>query len=333
MPETPPPDDRAAMQALAQLKSYNSYKGRQMQSHGGGPSPVDQDLKTVENWAADTADSGTEWGRDREKKANDDAAEDAKWRDKIAADEKQASKESDMRAQLDVGKLKDEMKKTLDQHQAAYQALSDAGDPDFKKKLGEVRQQTGQAKDFVDKNMDKAIENQFKRAEAARAKRKAFADQAAQRGDAARKWKADFGGKPGAFPAGQKADVKKALEEIGNAAGARASELESAGAKAAPHVAELKKVEAWAKGLGPKVDAQGPALAGAKAEGKAGAAHARATFSAVENFETTLESDGSDALEVFRRWTDNNNKWAKQWITGGSPKQKQWAEAWLKTQS
>lgn len=332
MPELPPPDDRAAMQALQQLKAYNAYKGRQMQSHSGGPDPVDQDIKTVETWAADAGDSGSDWGRDREKKANDDIAEEAAWNQKIAADEKQAAGEADLRAQLDVGKLKDEMKKTLDQHAAAYQALADAGDPDFKKKLGEVRQQTAQAKDFVDKKMEKAIEDKFKRAEDARAKRKQFADQAGERGAEGRKWKAEFGGKPEAFAAGQKADVKKALAGLASAASARAGQLEAAGPKAAPHVAELKKVEAWAKGLAPKVDGQGPALGAAKAEGKAGAAHARATFSAVENFEVTLENDGSDALEVFRRWTDNNNKWAKQWISSGTPKQKQWAEAWLKTQ-
>lgn len=334
MADKPIPDDRAMLQALQQLKSYTGYKARQTQKPVGQPSPIESDLKTIETWADDAADDGTAWSRNKEAEANQQISEGDKWRERVRQDEQQAAIEAEQRSQLDVNKLKEELKTRLDEHAEAYKALAEAGDPDFKKKLPQIRQETEEAKQFIDQNLEKSLEDSAKRSAERRLKRKQIADQAGQKADEGRKWKAEYGGQPEKLPGGQRADVKAALDRIQQVAAQQAEELQAFGAKAAPHVTGMKKVQDWAARLKPQVDSQGPALKAAKASGKTGVAEARAAFTNVENFQNTLEGEASENVEAFARWSDQNTRWAKEWLSNPpSPKHRQWAEAWMKTQS
>ncbi len=334
MADQPIPDDRAIMQALQQLKSYTAYKARQTQKPVGEPSPIESDLRTVEIWAEDAADDGTAWGRHKEAESDQQISEGDRWRERVRQDEQQAAIEQQQRSQLDVKQLKEELKRKLDEHAEAYKALAEAGDPDFKKKLPLIRQQTDEAKLFIDQNLEKSLEDSARRSAERRLRRKQVADQAGRKADEGRRWKADYGGQPEKLPAGQRADVKAALDRIQQVAATQAEELQAFGTKAQPHVASMKKVQDWAAKLKPQVDSQGPALKAAKASGKSGVAEARTAFANVENFQNTLEGEASDNLELFARWSDQNTRWAKEWLSNPpSPKHRQWAEAWMKTQS
>lgn len=334
MADQPIPDDRAIMQALQQLKAYTGYKARQTQKPVGEPSPIENDLKTIETWADDAANDGAAWGHNREAQANQQIREGDRWGERVRQDEQEAALEAQQRSRLDVKQLKEKLKAKLDEHAEAYKALAEAGDPDFKKKLPLNKQQTEEAKRFIDQNLEKSLEDSARRSAERRLKRKQLADQWGRKADEGRKWKAEYGGQPEKLPAGQRADVKAALERIGSVAAQQAEELQAFGARAAPHVAGMKKVQDWATKLKPQVDSQGPALKAAKASGKAGVAEARTAFTNVENFQNTLEGEASDNIETFARWSDQNTRWAREWqSTPPSPRHRQWAEAWMKTQS
>jgi hypothetical protein len=334
MADKPIPDDRAMMQALQQLKSYTGYKARQTQKPVGEPSPIENDLTTIETWADDAADDGTAWGDNKEAESNRQINEGDKWNERVRQDEQQAAAEADQRSKLDVKQLKEELKTKLDEHAEAYKALAEAGDPDFKKKLPLVKRETEEAKQFIDQNLEKSLEDNAKRNAERRLKRKQIAERAGKKADEGRKWKAEYGGQPEKLPAGQRADVKAALDRIQQVAAQQAEELQAFGAKAAPHVASMKKVQDWAAKLKPQVDSQGADLKTAKASGKSGVAEARTAFTDVENFQNTLEGEASDNVESFSRWSDQNTSWAKEWLNNPpSPKHRQWAEAWMKTQS
>ncbi len=334
MPDKPLPDDRAMLAVLEKLKAYNNYKARQSQQPVAGPQqqPVDNDLKLVETWAADAADDGQAWGQHKQQESDQKVREGDAWQRQLEQDDKEAAAEADFRSKLDTAKVKDEIKGKIDEHVKAIKGLAEGGEPGFKGKLVKTRQEAADAKKYLDENLEKSLENAAKRNAQQRENRKAIGEAMKKRGDEGKSWKEKYGNQPDKFPEGQRADVQAALDRIASTASGLAAELQPFGAKAAPHVQSLNKVQQWATTLKPQVAAQGPALKSAKAGGKAGAAEARTTFARVEQFQSTLESEGSENLDLFRRWTDRNNKTAKLLAASNNPKHQQWAADWMKTQ-
>jgi hypothetical protein len=334
LPDTPPTNDRAVLASMQKLKAYSGYKARQSQTPpAGGPSASDNDLQTVETWANDPNDSGAAWGEHKQQDSNQKVRESEAWKEQVRRDDQDAAAENDFRSKLDVKAAKEELKKKLDDHVAGLQALADGGEPGFKGKLTATKKETADAKKFLDENFEKSLDNAAKRGAEQRQERKAVAQAMEKRGEEGKKWQADYGDQPGKFPAGQRADVQAALDRISAAAGEMAAEIQPFGATAAPHVERLQKVQAWVAKLKPQVDSQGPALKAAKALGASGAAEARSTFAGVEAFQAGLEGEASDNLELFRRWTDENNRLAKQWANSPSEKHRQWAQNWMNVQN
>jgi hypothetical protein len=334
MADKPLPDDRAMLGVLEKLKSYNNYKARQSQQPVAGPArqPIDGDLKTVETWAADAADDGQAWGQNKQQESDAKVREGDAWDQQLQRDDKEAAAEADFRDKLDPGKIKEELKGKLDDHVAAIKGLADGGEPGFKGKLVKTKQEAAEAKKYLDDNLEKSIEDAAKRNAQQREDRKAIGEAMKKRGEEGKAWKSEYGNQPDKFPEGQRTDVEAALDRIASTAAGLAGELQPFGARAAPHVQSLNKVQQWATDLKPRVAAQGPALKTAKAGGQAGAADARATFARVESFQSSLESEGGENLDLFRRWTDQNNRLAKTLSTSNNPKHQKWAADWMKTQ-
>lgn len=334
MPDAPPPNDRAVMAAMQKLKAYSACKARQSQTPpAGGPSASDNDLQTVEMWANDAADSGAAWGEQKQQESNQKVREADAWKEQVRRDEAEAAAEKEFHSKLDVNAAKEQLKKQLDDHLSGLQTLADGGEPGFKGKLAATKKETAEAKKFIDENFEKSIDNAAKRGAEQRQERKAIAEAMEQRGEEGKQWQAAYGDQPGKFPAGQRTDVQAALDRLDAAAGGMAAEIQPFGASAAAHVERLQKVQAWVAKLKPQVESQGPALKAAKALGASGVTETRSTFAGVEAFQAGLEGEASDNLELFRRWTDENNRLAKQWANSPSEKHRQWAQDWMNLQN
>ncbi len=332
MANTPVPDDRAMLAALEKLKAYSSYKAKQVQSAGGGPSPVEDALRTIETWADDPDDEGKAWGQNKRLEADQKIQGADKWRDQVRKDDQDAAKEADFRSKLDMPKVKDALKQQLDDYQGAIKQKADAGEPGFKGKLAEVKTQNADAKGFIDRDMEKAMDLTARKNAEQRQQHKLIAALMEKRGAEGKQWKAEYGDQPAKFGAGQRADVQSALDVVNQWAAGKSAELEPFGPKVAVYLDSLKKVQNWSSGLKPQVNAQGRALMNAKASGKAGVADTRATMSHVEAFQMSLEGDANRNTDAFRAWTNRNNELAKQWINSDSPKHRQWAQDWMNTQ-
>jgi hypothetical protein len=334
LPDAPPPNDRAVMAAMQKLKAYSGYKARQSQTPtSGGPSASDNDLQTVETWANDPADSGAAWGERKQQDSSQKVRESEAWKEQVRHDDQEAAAENDFRSKLDVKAAKGELKKKLDDHLAGLQTLADGGEPGYKGKLAATRKETADAKKFIDENFEKSLDGAAQRSAEQRQERKAVAQAMEQRGEEGKQWQAEYGDQPGKFPTGQRADVQAALDRINAAAGEMAAEIQPFGASAAAHVERLQKVQAWVAKLKPQIDSQGAALKAAKALGASGVTETRSTFAGVEAFQAGLEGEASDNLELFRRWTDENNRLAKQWANSPSEKHRQWAQDWMNMQN
>jgi hypothetical protein len=328
-----PIDDRTINAALEKLKAYNAYKANQLQKAGGGPDPIEQSLQTVEMWAQDPQDTGKAWGQAKQKESNEKLQDAQHWRQKVEADDQQAAQEANLRANLDMKQAKLELKKQLEQYVETIQQQADAGKPGFKAKLAEVKTQSAEAQKFIDQDLEKSMDTIASKNAEMRKKNKLIAQKMDQRATEAKKWNAEFGDDPGKLPAGQRADVQAALDQIAQWCADKAAEVQPFGPSAAPHVDSLKGVQSWASGLKPKIaGAQGPASKAAKDNGKAGVANARQVLAQLEAFQGGIEGDANDQLEIFRQWTDRNNETAKQWINSDNPKLREWAQEWMKTQ-
>ena len=332
MADKPLPDDRAVLAALGRLKAYNAYKANQLQTAGGGANPAEQALNTIETWADDATDSGAAWGRKKQVDSAQKIQESEKWQEQVRKDDQQAAQEAEARSKLDMKQLKAELKKKLDDYKGAIKQQGDAGQPAFKAKLPEVTTQTAEAKKFVDQDLEKAMDLAAKKGAEQRQKRKLIAAQADKQAQDGKKWKAEYGDQPAKFGAGQRADVQAALDQINESAGQKIGELQPFAARAAALIESLKEVQSWSATLKPQVAAQGPALKAAKASGESGVANARSVLSHTEAFQAGLESRANTDAEIFRQWSDDNTRLAKEWIHSSSPKHKQWAEAWLRNQ-
>lgn len=334
MPDPTPPNDRAMLGALQKLKAYSGQKARQSQAPPSTDTgAADSDLQTVETWAKDTTDSGAAWGERKQQESNQKVRESEAWKEQVRRDDAEAAAEADFRSKLDVKAVKDELKKKLDDHVKGLQVLADGGEPGFKGKLAATQKETAEAKKYIDENLEKSLDASAKRSAEQRQQRKLIAGDMEKRGEEGKKWQAEYGGQPGKFPAGQQAEVEASLDRLSETAGRMIGEIEPFGTGAAPHVASLKKVQAWAAQLKPQVTAQGPALKAAKSLGAGGAADARVAFSKAEAFSAAMEGEASDNLETFRRWSDENTRLAKKWIKSNSPKHRQWAQDWMNMQS
>lgn len=339
MADKPVPTDREAMAALMKLKEHVNAKTAQMKAAGEAV-PIDDALNTIETWAKDAADDGKAWGAKKQAESNESVRESDAWQNKVRQDEKDASQEADARANLDVKKVKDDMKKTLDDYFKAMKAEADKGTPWAKAKLPEVMKENAIARKFVDEKFETALDKAAQVAAAKRRRTKFIADQMAQRAKKGKQWQEQFGNDPGKHGAGQRADVLAACDQVQSWATGSIAELEPYAAKAGAHIDGLKRVQAWAKDLKAQIDkaaqagAAGAAqMKAAKANGLGGVPVARQVKTAVEGFTAQQESGANEALDVYTRWTNYNNNLAKQWMSSPDEKQRQWAEAWNKTQA
>lgn len=339
MADKPVPTDREAMAALMKLKEHVAAKTAQMKT-AGEATPIDDALNTIETWAKDAADDGKAWGARKQAESNESVREADSWQNKVRQDEKDAAQEADARAQMDVKKVKEDMKKSLDDYFKAMKGEADKGTPWAKAKLPEVMKENAIARKFIDEKFETMLDKAAQVAAAKRRRTKFIADQMAERGKKGKKWQEQFGNDPGKHGAGQRADVVTACEQVQSWAASSTAELEPYGAKAGAHLDGLKRVSAWAKELKAQVEkASQPGGAGAasmkaaKANGAAGVPVAKQVKAAVEGFTAQQEGGASDAIDVYTRWTNYNNQLAKQWLASPDDKQRQWAEAWTKTQS
>ncbi|MBI4716247.1 MAG: hypothetical protein HY763_00420 [Planctomycetes bacterium] len=229
-------------------------------------------------------------------------------------------------------KLKGAMKGQLDDYQAAMQQHADDGKPGFKEKLPQVKQEVAEAKKFIDGGFEESVDMAAQQAAQQRQQNKLLAEKYAEKGAEGQAWKDDFAGRPDKAPDGQRADVQSALDQVSQLAADKITEIQPLGSKAAPATEKLKKVQAWTAELKPKVPGKGRELTSAKTSAKTGVAETRAAFAEAGKLQDSAESEGNENMDVFQRWTDHNNRLAQTWINSDSPKHKQWAEEWLKTQ-
>lgn len=330
MASTPIPDNRTIKVVIKKLHAYNAYKSRQLQTAQESPPPVEDALLTIETWAADEKDSGSDWATRRELEANRDAKETEFWRDQVRKDDEQSEEDAEFRANLDMDKVKQELKDKIDNYESTLQEQAKDGQPWAKKMAAKSRQENNEAREFLDKGLENAMNMTAEKTAAQRRKRKLIAEKMEARGESAATWKTEYTDQPAKWPAGQRDDVKSGLDTIDLWAKQRIDDLEGLGPIADRHVATLKQAQTWTADLKSRVDRQGAALAESKTIAEAGAADARAVMNGIEAYQKTLEREAGQSMEQFRRWTDRNNDLARRWIKSDSPKHRQWAEAWLK---
>ena len=328
MTTEPIPSDRAVQAALRKLKAYSAYKGRQTQSPIDRNQALDSDLGAVETWAQDSADDGKAWYQARSAAAEQDELQARRWREAVERDEKQAAQEEALRRQMPPDKLKEELKRQIDEHAAGVAALAEAKEPGFRGKLSQVRKDSLRAKKYIDEDLEKSLEDTARRTAAERQQRKEVAQKFEARAKASREWRARHYQKPEAYPQGQREDVRAALGRISEVAGARADELTPLGAEAAPYRERLARVQSWAAEADKRVDTPPPARA-AKAETLPGVAETRSTFADLDAFGAGLERESNEHFATFRNWTQANTERARAWINSDSAKHREWAEAWL----
>ncbi|MFO0839825.1 MAG: hypothetical protein U1D55_15040 [Phycisphaerae bacterium] len=326
-----PMDERAVQAMLQKLKAYTSYKTHQMQSAGAAMN-LDTDLQTIDIWSDDLDDSGKAWGQQRQADADQKLADAQQARAQVKADQEQAAKDAEFRNKLDMNQVKADLKKQLADHQEIMKQLADANQPGFKGKLVEVKSEVAEANEFIDKDLEKSMDLVAQKQAEQRKRRELISQKLDERALAAKQWKQEYATSPEKYPAGQQADVLKALENIEKWADAKANELQPYAARAASVIDSLKKDQAWAGGFKAQVSAQGPSLRAAKASAKPAVAHVRTSIAQAESFQGTIESEANEASEMYAKWTDRNNEMAKQWINSDNPKLREWAQEWIQTQ-
>lgn len=324
-------EDAQVMQAAEKMKAYSAYKGRQMKSPQKPGPTAESELRTVETWANDPNDSGAAWGSKKQAEAREDQKQADKWKDVVRQDEKKAAADADFKSKLDLGKIKDEIKNKLAEYVKALQALGQAGEPGFEAHAAAKANEAKSAEKFVDQNLEKQIKADEARAAEARQRNQRISKEADAKAEQSKAWQKEFGDQPDKFGAGQRADVEAALDKISELAGQRIAEIEPLGGKAANAVAGLQKVQEWCKKLKPKVGTKPPGVGAVKNDAKAGVADARAAFKEADKFQDALEADAEKHIDLFQKWTAQNNERAKEWINSSSAPHKAWAEAWLKS--
>ncbi len=327
-----PLDERSVQAMLQKLKAYTTYKAQQLQTAGGGGSTIENDLLTIETWANDVADDGKAWGQQKQAESDAKLRDAEMWRSRVQADKAQAAKDAELRNALDMNKLKADAKKQLLDHQEAIKQLAEAGQPGFKGKLVEVKAEVAAAQEFLDKDFEKALDVVAQKQAAQRKKNELISKKMDERAADAKKWKQEYGAEPGKFPDGQRADVQAAVGRIEQWAAGKISELEPYAAKAANVIESLKQDQSWAATLKSQTAQGGPAAKGAKASAKAGVQHVRLSVSQAESFQAGLEGEANENMALYQQWTDRNNKTAQKWAASNSPKHREWAQAWQKTQ-
>jgi len=324
-------DDNQVLQALEKMKAYAAMKGRQSQAPRDQGNPVEADLQTIETWGKDTNDSGAAWGQRKQAESQENIKHADKWQAVVKKDQQDAAADSDFRSKLDLKKIKGEIQEKLSKYVKALQALGQAGEPGFEQKAAASASEAKAAQKYMDENLEKSLKQTAEKAAAARERNQRVAAQAEDKANASRKWQQDYGNRPEKMGAGQRADVESALDRVGEAAQQLASELEAFDGKSAPSVAQLRKVQEWAKRLKPKVStATGPAAANVKADAVAGAGEARAAFKAGAEAQHGIEGEANKNVDLFQRWVAQNNRRAREWINSTSEPHKKWAAAWMK---
>ncbi|MFN0137602.1 MAG: hypothetical protein ACKVS9_15975 [Phycisphaerae bacterium] len=324
-------EDAQVLQAIEKMKAYSAYKGRQMKSPQGGGPTADADLRTIEMWANDPNDSGAAWGEKKQAESRENAKQSEKWNDVVRKDKQQADADADFRSKLDLKKVKEEIKDSLAKYVKALQSLGQAGEPGFEAKGAAASNDAKSAEKYVDGNLEKTLKENAEKEAASRRRNQRVADEANAKNEESKKWQSEYGNNPDKMGAGQRADVERALDNVAQLAEQRVAEIEPFGPKAANAVAGLNKVQDWAKKLKPKVATKPPGAAAVKNEAKAGVVDARAAFKSADQFQSGVETDANGSMDLFQRWTAQNNARAKEWINSSSAPHKAWAEAWMKS--
>ncbi|MBU0638226.1 MAG: hypothetical protein KKB50_05115 [Planctomycetes bacterium] len=339
MADSAVPDDRAAMAAMEKLRKYNTLKKKQLKSAGDKePPPVDDAFVTVETWANDQPDDGEAWAQKRELEANQQTATAKEWDERVRVDEKQAAEEAQARAEMDIDEVKKGLYTAMDNYKAALKEQADNDQPWAKQKLTEVAQEHAEAKRVIDAQLEPALDGAARANAQRRQKNKVIAEKANERAEVGQQWKQDYGDQPGKYPQGQRADTKKALEHVCEWADEATEQVQPFGARGAPHVEALKKTKEWASSLGERVDAdaagpqQDPKTKAAKEQALTGVEEGRACKQGVEEFMGKIESESNEAMDVYTRWKEHNNRLAEQWIKSDSAEHRKWAQAWLDSQ-
>ncbi|MHC5110532.1 MAG: hypothetical protein ACYTHJ_11730 [Planctomycetota bacterium] len=326
------PSDRDVRAAMNNLKGYVAYKAHQCQAENGAMVRLEPALKTVETWAADEADTGKAWAKNREAESDDRIAAADQANAEVARDEDLAEKDAKARSEMDIDGSKKDMIKKLDDYEEAMRQLSEADKPGFAEKYKLVKAENAEAKEFLDSGLEEAMELTSKKSTAQRERRKANAERLDRDAEESRAWKKENSGRPEKHPSGQRADVQRALDTIVECCRAKGGELTPLGEDARKHVEALDDIESWAHDLHPRVNSSGDQLVKAKSSGAQGVSQTRQAFMEIEKYQTGIESKGNEDLEIYRQWTNYNDKLAARWISSSSAKHRQWAEAWMKTQ-
>lgn len=324
-------DDNQVLQALEKMKAYAAMKGRQSQAPRDQGNPVESDLQTIETWGKDTSDSGAAWGQRKQAESQENIKQSEKWQAVVKKDQQDAAADEQFRSKLDLKKIKGEIQEQLSKYVKALQSLGQAGEPGFEQKAAASASEAKAAQKYVDENLEKSLKQTAEKAAGARQRNQRVAAQAEDKANASRQWQQEYGNRPEKLGAGQRADVESALDRVGDAAQQFASELEAFNGKAAPTVAQLRKVQDWAKRLKPKVStATGPAGASVKADAVAGAGEARTAFKSAAEYQNNVEGEANKSIDLFQRWVAENNRRAREWINSTSEPHKKWAAAWMK---
>ena len=341
-PKTKPvPTDREVRAAIPKMKAHNALQARQTQTSSEAPPPVDEALDTIETWAKDAADDGQEWARNSEIDANARIRESTQWQDRVREDDKRAAEEAKTREETDVNQVREDMKKALDDYQAAIREKADDGEEWAKAKLKEIAREHADAKRALDEGLEGALETAAEAKAGRRQKTRLIAEKMAARSKPAEQWMTEYAGQPVKYAEGQRLDVKHALPAVMQWAEQAIELIEPLGSKASAHVEALERAREWARTLEKQLAAAGKApgpraeqlMDEAKVSGTVGSAETRDTKARLEIYFDEIESEGNAATDVFARWTGHNNKLAAQWIECDSAKHRKWAEEWMKTQA
>ena len=207
------------------------------------------------------------------------------------------------------------------------------------------------AKKIIDEKLEATVERAYEMNAARRRQNKAVAEEMEMKAESSRKWKEEYSDQPAKAPAGQRADVKQALADVGTWTEEMKGQLDPFGSKAQPHLDGLEKAKEWSTTLTEQIDeaeadggagspdagAQGPpqpseAMKAAKESGTAGGKETRATKEKLDAFLDGVEDQGNESMETLRSWRNHNNKLADEWINCDSPKHREWAKAWRESQ-
>jgi hypothetical protein len=345
------PSDREVTAALNKLQQYKSFKTTQVASAAESSTDIDKALMTIETWATDEADDGQAWAQQRELEADQQISDSEQAQDQVKQDDEAAAEEGRERANLNMDDAKQGIFDALDDYEGVLQQEADKDTPWAKDKLVETQAKHAAAKNIIDEKLEASVERAYEMNAARRRQNKAVAEEMETKAESSREWKEEYSDQPAKAPAGQRADVKQALADVGTWTEEMKAQLEPFGGKAQPHLDGLEKAKEWSTTLSEQIDeaaadggapspdagAQGPAqpseaMKAAKESGTAGVKETRATKDKLDAFLDGVEDQGNESMETLRSWRNHNNKLADEWINCDSPKHREWAKAWRESQ-